>query len=150
MVREKLSEALKDALSKGDKKRAATLRLICTAIMDREASAREQGRDGILEEEVLDLLRTMLDQRDLECQNCEETLAAQEREEMKMIREFMPAQLNDYEMRLVCSNVVESVQAKGLRDMGRCMNELKQRYPGQMDFAKASCVVKDLLQSASL
>ncbi|MTI19082.1 GatB/YqeY domain-containing protein [Rhodobacteraceae bacterium RKSG542] len=153
MLRDQIAESLKQALESNDKKKAATLRLICAAITDRDASAREQGKDGITDEEVMNLLRTMLDQRVVECQDCEEKgeteQADLEREEMDMIRTFLPAQLSDYEIKLVCNNIVQSVNATGLRDMGKCMNELKARYPGQMDFVKASCMVKKLLQAPS-
>ncbi|MDD7910252.1 MULTISPECIES: GatB/YqeY domain-containing protein [Pseudovibrio] len=153
MLREKLADALKQALESNDKRRAATLRLISAAIKDRETAAREQGRDGVSEEEVLNLLRHMVDQRMHECVTCEKTgntvLALQEQQEADLIREFLPPQLSEYEVRLICKTVVDNLEAKGLRDMGRCMSVLKDKYPGQMDFAKASCVVKELLRPAA-
>lgn len=153
MLREKLAEALKQATQNNEKRRAATLRLICAAIQDREAAAREQGRDGVSDDEVLNLLRHMVDQRVHECVHCEENgnaeLAEQEQQEADLIREFLPPQLSDYEMQLICKTVVNNLEAKGLRDMGRCMSHLKEKYPGQMDFAKASCVVKQLLRPAA-
>jgi len=151
MLRDKIANALKAAQEDNNQRRAATLRLITAAIMDRDMAAREQGRDGLSEEELMDLLHTMLVQREQEATHCEASgkveLAVQEREEAEMIREFLPSQLSEYEMKLVCQTVVECVEARGLRDMGRCMAELKERYPGQMDFAKASCMVKQMLRA---
>ncbi|SDR34779.1 GatB/YqeY domain-containing protein [Pseudovibrio sp. Tun.PSC04-5.I4] len=151
MLRDKISNALKAAQEDKSKRRAATLRLISAAIMDRDIAAREQGRDGLSDEELMTLLQTMLGQREQEGAHCEACgkieLAAQERDEADMIREFLPSQLSEYEMKLVCQTVVECVEARGLRDMGRCMAELKVRYPGQMDFAKASCLVKQMLRA---
>lgn len=74
-------------------------------------------------------------------------LAEQEREEMGIIAEFLPRQFDDTAMKTACEDVVRDISANGLRDMGRCMNALKKRYPGQMDFVRASCVVKDLLRT---
>ena len=73
-------------------------------------------------------------------------LAAQEREEIVIIKEFMPEEIPAEKVRELCQAVITETGASGLRDMGKCMNALKERYPGQIDFAKASGVVKDLLK----
>ncbi|WP_068086192.1 GatB/YqeY domain-containing protein [Polycladidibacter stylochi] len=146
MLREKINCALKNAQENGQKKRVATLRLINAAIHDRDVSARELGRDGLSDDELQQLLYTMLAQRLKQSDDCAGTnLPEGEREEVALIKELLPPQLSDYEMKLVCSTLVDSIEAKGLRDMGRCMSELKSRYPGQMDFARASCLVKEIL-----
>ena len=72
-------------------------------------------------------------------------LAAQEREEMEIIREYLPKQMNDEEVRTACTEIVSEVGGEGLRDMGKCMNAIKERYPGQLDVSQASKVVKELL-----
>ncbi|MFN4011121.1 MAG: GatB/YqeY domain-containing protein [Pannonibacter sp.] len=150
-MREHISASLKEALESGDKRRAATLRLILAAIKDREAAARETGRDGVPDEEVHDFLRRMLAQRQESRRAFEEAgqidLAQQEEEESDIIREFLPPQMDDDDMRRICAETIEAIDAAGLRDMGRCMAALKERYPGQMDFVQASCLVKDLLRS---
>ncbi len=150
-MRDEIAAALNRAVEAGQKDRAAMLRLILAAVRDRDAKAREMGRDGISNEEFLDILRKMLRQREETLREYEEAgrldLAEQEREEMEIIREFLPRQFDEKEVRDVCENVVRDINAHGLRDMGRCMNALKQRYPGKMDFARASCVVKDLLKA---
>ncbi len=73
-------------------------------------------------------------------------LAQQEREEIVIISSFMPAQLSEDEVRALCQGVITEIGAQGLRDMGKVMAVLKERHPGQMDFAKASAIVKDLLK----
>ncbi|ALV28022.1 GatB/YqeY domain-containing protein [Pannonibacter sp. Q-1] len=150
-MRDDISASLKDALEAGDKRRAATLRLILTAIKDREAAARDCGRDGITDEEVHQFLKRMLAQREESRQAYEEAgqveLAVQEEEESQIIREFLPRQMGEDEMRRICAETIADIEAQGLRDIGRCMNSLKERYPGQMDFVQASCLVKDLLRT---
>ncbi|MEH0069767.1 GatB/YqeY domain-containing protein [Pannonibacter sp. Pt2-lr] len=150
-MRDDISASLKDALEAGDKRRAATLRLILTAIKDREAAARDSGRDGITDEEVHQFLKRMLAQREDSRLAYEEAgqveLAVQEEEESQIIREFLPRQMGEDEMRRICAETIADIDAQGLRDIGRCMNSLKERYPGQMDFVQASCLVKDLLRT---
>lgn len=150
-MREDISASLKEALESGDKRRIATLRLILAAIKDREAAARENGRDGVPDEEVHEFLRRMLAQRQDARVAYEEAgqieLADQEEEESAIIREFLPPQMDEDDMRRICAETIGDIGAAGLRDMGRCMSALKERYPGQMDFVQASCHVKDLLRS---
>lgn len=148
-MRDRINAALKEAMEGHDKRRCATLRLICTAISDRAGAAREQGRDGVSTEEILDILRRMIRQREESAEDYETAgrldLAQQERDEIEVLREFLPKQFDDAEMKAACQTVVDELGAKGLRDMGRTMAALKERYPGQMDFARASSVIKDLL-----
>lgn len=150
-MREAINAALQRAVAEGKKGRAATLRLIQATIRDRDAQAREAGGEGVDDEDVLEILHKMLRQREQSTREYEEAgqleLADQEREESEIIREFLPRQLSEKEVRGICEQVVRDINAHGLRDMGRCMNALKQRFPGQMDFTQASCVVKDLLRT---
>jgi len=150
-MRENITIALKQAQEAGERRRIATLRLIQTALKDREVAARESGRDGVADEEVIDILEKMVRQREVSAQEFEESgqldLAEQERAESDIIREFLPKKLDEDAIRSVCEETVRDINAHGLRDIGRCMSELKARYPGKMDFVQASCVVKDLLRS---
>ncbi|MBA5777881.1 GatB/YqeY domain-containing protein [Stappia sp. F7233] len=150
-MREAINAALQRAVAEGKKGRAATLRLIQATIRDRDAQAREAGGEGVGDDDVLEILHKMLKQREQSTREYEEAgqvgLAEQEREESDIIREFLPRQLSEKEVRGICEEVVRDINAHGLRDMGRCMNALKQRFPGQMDFTQASCVVKDLLRT---
>ena len=150
-MRERINAALKAAQDDGDKRRCATLRLVQTAVKDRETAARENGKDGVNEDEVIEILQKMIHQRESSAVEFESggqlDLAEQERTEQDIIREFLPEQLNDDEIRSICEQTLKEIDAHGLRDIGRCMNELKSRYPGKMDFVQASCFVKDLLRT---
>jgi len=150
-MRDRINAALKAAQDDGDKRRCATLRLVQTAVKDREAAARENGKDGVDEIEVIEILQKMIRQRETSAVEFESggqlDLAEQERTEQDIIREFLPEQLSDEEIRSICEETVKDIDAHGLRDIGRCMSELKSRYPGKMDFVQASCVVKDMLRT---
>jgi uncharacterized protein YqeY len=149
-MREILAAQLKDALKSGDKRRISTIRLIQAAIKDRDIAARGAGKGPVNDEEIMQILAKMVKQRDESARIYEEAnrleLAQQEREEIGVIKSFLPRQLGEDEVRQLCAKIVADVGADGLRDMGRCMAALKERYPGQMDFGKASGVVKTLLQ----
>lgn len=148
-MREQFATALKDATRAQDKRRMSTLRLINAAIKDRDIAARGSGKDGVSDEEVLQILAKMIKQRQESAQTYDEAgrpeLAEQEREEIEIISSFMPRQLDDAEVTAACQKAIAEVEAAGLRDMGKCIAWLKERYAGQMDFAKASKAVKDLL-----
>ena len=150
-MREKISVALKEAQDGQDKRRCATLRLVQTAVKDRDAAARETGKDGVADNEVIEILHKMVLQREVSAVEFEASgqldLAEQERVEQDIIREFLPEQMSEDEIRSICEETVKDIDARGLRDIGRCMNALKERYPGKMDFLQASGVVKDMLRS---
>lgn len=149
-MRETLAEALKTALKAGDKRRTSTLRLIQAAIHDRDIAHRGAGKDPVSDEEILQILTKMVKQRQESAKAFEEgnrlELAAQERDEIVIITDFLPKQMGEEQVRQACQQMVAEVGAEGLRDMGRVMNALKDKYAGQMDFGKASGIVKDLLQ----
>jgi uncharacterized protein len=149
-MREQLTEALKEAMKAKDQRRVSTLRLILAAIKEKDIAARAQDRcEGASEEEILGVLAKMVKQRQESSQMYEDggrlDLAEQEREEQEIIRSFMPRQLRSEEIREVCSSVVAEMGASGLKDMGRCMGELKARYSGRMDFKEANSIVRRLL-----
>ncbi|MCB8838623.1 GatB/YqeY domain-containing protein [Aurantimonas sp. VKM B-3413] len=149
-MREQIADALNAAVKNQDKHRISTLRLINAAIKDRDVANRAAGRDPVGEDEVQQILIKMIKQRIESAHEYEESgrleLAEQEREEIGVIREFLPAQLDTGEVERACRQAVEDTESKSLRDVGRCMNKLKERYSGQMDFGKASTVVKGLLR----
>lgn len=149
-MREKLSEALKAALKAQDKRRTATLRLALAAIHDRDIAHRSAGKDPVTDEEIVQILVKMVKQRDESARIYEEAsrveLAMQEREEIEIIKDFLPRQLGDEDVKYACQHVIKEIGADGLRDMGRCMAALKEKFPGKMDFGKASGVVKEMLK----
>ncbi len=148
-MRDAIQAALREATLKQDKRRMSTLRLICAAIKDRDIAARTAGKDRVSEEEILEILTRMIRQRQESAKAYEEgnrlDLAAEEREEIAIIRSFLPQQLDEAELRSVCAEAVKQTGAAGLRDIGKCMQALKTRYPGRMDFGKASNLVKGML-----
>lgn len=147
MLREQLTEALKDAMRGQDKRRTSTLRLILAAIKDRDIAGRENGsRDLVGDDEVLQLLQKMVRQRRESIETFEKggrvDLADQERDEIVIIEGFLPQQMGDAEITAAVDSVVAEVGAAGLKDMGRVMAALRDRYPGTMDFGKASAAAK--------
>jgi hypothetical protein len=150
-IREAIDNGLKDAVRARAKTRISTLRLIKAAITDRDIAARTNGVDaGVPDAMVLEILAKMIRQREESAKIYEEAgraeLAEQERAEIEVIRDFMPRQLSAGEMRAACEELVKEIGAAGLKDMGRCMGALKQRYAGKMDFSQASGHVKELLK----
>ncbi len=156
MVREQLKEALTTAMKAGEKRRVATLRLILAAIKDRDIAARSEGKndgagDGVSDEEVLAILQKMIKQRRESITLYQEggrlELAEQEEQEIAIIEEFLPEQIDADELAAAVAAVVEETGASSLKDMGGVMAQLKERYAGRMDFAKAAGQVKTLLSS---
>ena len=150
-MRTRLSDALKTAMKNKEAERLSTLRLINAAIKDRDIALRGEGRvDGVDDGEVLAILAKMVKQREESARAFEEgnrlELAEQERQEIEIIRDFLPKQLGEDDTRQACAQVITEVGADGLRDMGKCMAALKEKFPGQMDFSKASGMVKTMLK----
>lgn len=128
----------------------STIRLILTAVKDRDIAARGKGRDdGIEDREILDVLQTMIRQRKdsikLYEQGGRAELAEQEAEEIGIIEEFLPPQLGEEKMREAVETAIADTGAAGIKDTGRAMAVLRERYGGQMDFAKASAYLKERL-----
>ncbi len=149
-MRDEIAEALKHSTKKQEKRCTSTLRLILTAINDRDIANRSAGKDPVSDEEIKQILAKMVKQREESARQFEEggriELAEQEREEIAIIKQFLPRQLGEEDVRRACAEVVHEVGADGLRDIGRCMNALKQKFPDRMDFSKASGIVKGMLR----
>ncbi|MEL6920123.1 MAG: GatB/YqeY domain-containing protein [Pseudomonadota bacterium] len=149
-MRDIIQTALTAAQKSEDKCRVSTLRLICAAIKDRDIANRGAGKDPVSEAEINEILAKMIKQRAESATTYEEAnrleLAEQERKEAAIIAEFLPEQLCEDDMKKAVAQVVEETGAEGLRDMGKCMGALKENYAGQMDFTKASGIVRDLLR----
>ena len=149
-MHERFNEALKVALKSQDKIRISTLRLINAAIKDRDIADRtDNGGAGVSEDVVLEILAKMIKQRQESLSAYEEAgrldLADQERSEIVIIQEFMPRQLEDDEIIAAVDAALAEVGAETLKDMGKVMGLLKQKYNGQMDFGKAGARVKEKL-----
>ena len=150
MLRQEISDAMTAAMKAQDKLRLSTLRLIMAAVKDRDIANRGAGKDPVGDEELLGILGKMVKQREESARIYEEgnriELAEGERAEIAIISDFLPVQMSDDEAKAACEAVIADVGASGLRDMGKVMAALKERYAGQMDFTKASALVKTLLQ----
>jgi len=154
-MREQIMESVKTAMKSGDKRRVSTLRLIQAAIQDRDIAARvdtkgqSTGHDKIGDAELLQLLQKMIKQRresaKMYTDGGRTELADQEEAEILIIEEYLPKQMSEDEVAAAVSAVVKELGAASLKDMGRTMAALKERYAGQMDFGKASGVVKACL-----
>ncbi|ACE92071.1 GatB family aspartyl/glutamyl-tRNA amidotransferase protein [Rhizobium phaseoli] len=149
MLRDQLATQLKEAMKAKDSERLSTVRLIQAAIKDRDIANRGAGKEQASDDEILQILAKMVKQRDESAKIYEENsrpeLAAKERAEITVIQDFMPKQLSDSEVRANISAVIAETGSSGVKDMGKVMAALKERYAGQMDFAKASATVKELL-----
>jgi len=149
-LRAQLTDAMKEAMKAKDAKRLGTVRLILAALKDRDIAARsESNKDLVGDDDILTLLAKMIKQREesataFDAGNRPE-LAANERDEIAVIRSFMPAQMDEAAMKAAVAKVIAESGAASIKDMGKVMAVLKERYAGQMDFSKASAATKDVL-----
>lgn len=153
-IREKILGDLKDAMRAKDSLRVSTLRLIQAAIKDRDIAARAEDRcEGCPEGEVLSLLQKLVKQREESAETYENAgrldLAERERAEADIVREYLPRPMGEKEIAEAVDQVVGELGATGLKDMGKCMGALKDRYTGRMDFSKAGAEVKSRLTGAA-
>src|SRR6185295_2820683 len=149
MLRDKFSEALKEAMRAKDQRRVGTLRLIMSALKDKDIEARGLGREASTDEDILGLLQKMIKQRNDSIEAFDKAgrvdLATLEREEKAIIEEYLPQQMAADEVRAAAKAAIAAVGAASVKDMGKVMTELKAKYAGKMDFSKANAVVKELL-----
>ncbi|MGH6865979.1 MAG: GatB/YqeY domain-containing protein [Methyloceanibacter sp.] len=145
-MRETINAALRNATKARDARRVSTLRLMSAAIKDRDIAARTAGKTQAADAELLELFAKMIKQREeshkIYADAGRAKLAEQEAEEIVIIRDFMPKQMSEKEMEKAITDVIAEAGAASVRDMGKVMAALKSRYAGQMDFAKASALVK--------
>ncbi|MFE0014884.1 GatB/YqeY domain-containing protein [Mesorhizobium sp. NPDC059054] len=148
-MREKVTEEVKAAMKAGDKPRLTTLRLIQSAIKDRDIANRGNAKDAASDDEILQILAKMVTQREESAKAFEDggrpELAANERAEIAIIRDFLPRQMDAAETETAIRAVIAETGAAGVKDMGKVMAALREKFAGQMDFGKASGVVKGLL-----
>jgi uncharacterized protein len=145
-LRQQLTDAMKTALKAKQAQRLSAIRLMLAAIQERDVAARTQD---ISDDEIVSLLAKMVKQREEAAATYEGAgrpeLAAKERDEIAVIREFQPKQMSAEEAKAAVAKVVAELGAASIKDMGKVMAALKERYAGQMDFGKASGMVKDAL-----
>lgn len=153
MLRNSIPEALRVALKQQDKRCISTVRLIMAALKDRDIAARGKGdTEGISDDEILQMLQTMVKQRRESIQMYEDggrkELAEQEAKEITIIERFLPQQLDEEQINIIVEKIINEIGADSLKDMGHIMSELRNNYAGQMDFSKASGLVKQKLSNS--
>ena len=148
-MRQRFTEAMKEAMKAGDKPRLSTVRMIQAALKDKDIEARGAGRGEASEEEILGLLQKMIKQRQesvaIYAQAGRQELADQEQAEIAVIQGFLPQQLGEAETRAAVEAAIAETGAASMKDMGRVIGVLRGRYAGRMDFSKASALVKERL-----
>ncbi|HEU0161991.1 MAG TPA: GatB/YqeY domain-containing protein [Rhizomicrobium sp.] len=149
-LRATLNDAMKEAMKAKDAQRLATVRLILAALKDRDIAARtETNKDLVGDDDILTLLAKMIKQREESAavyrQGGRPELADKEDAEIAVIRTFMPKQMDEAEMKTALQAVIAETGAASIKDMGKVMAVLKERFAGQMDFSRASAATKDAL-----
>ena len=149
-LREKINEQFNAALKSKNKTLISTLRLILAAIKDRDIANRTGGKKEVVKDpEVIKVLRKMRKQRqdsiDLYKKAERQELLAVEENEMKIIDTFLPKQLGEEETKKICKEVIKSVGASNMKDIGKIMGTLKQKYSDSIDFSKVNAIIKGLL-----
>jgi uncharacterized protein YqeY len=149
MLRDELNEALKTAMKAKDERTVSTLRMVNAAIKDKDIAARPKGVTSISDDEVRALMQNMIRQRRDSIVMYEKAaraeLVKQESEEIAIIERFLPKQMDADAMKAAAQAAVAETGATSIKDMGKVMGVLKQKYTGQMDFGQIGPVVKGLL-----
>jgi hypothetical protein len=149
-LRDRLNDALKSAMLARNATAVATVRLILATLKDRDIAERGRGNpEGLSDAQIEELLQSMIKQRresmQLYTQGGRPELAQQEADETKVIKQFLPKQMSVDAMAAAVDQAIDETEAGSLKDIGRVMGVLRQRFPGRMDFAKASAIVRQRL-----
>ena len=149
-LREKINEQFNTALKSKNKTLVSTLRLILAAVKERDIANRtSEKKEEVRDTEIIKVLRKMKKQRqdsaDLYKKGGRQELSEIEESEIKIIDTFLPKQLGEEETRKICKEIIKSVGASSIKDMGKIMGSLKQKYPDSIDFSKVNLIVKGLL-----
>jgi len=149
-LRDQFTTALKESMKAGDQRRVSTVRMILAALKDRDIDARGKGNPkGIEDGDIQRMLQGLVKQRresiELFKQGNRPELAQQEQEEIAVIETFLPKQMSEAEAEAAIKQVIAAVGAGSVKDMGKVMAALKEKYSGQLDLSKAGGIVKRLL-----
>ncbi len=149
MLRDNINNAVKDAMKARDERRVSTLRMMNAAIKNADIEARGQGKEPLNEADLMSLFQKMIKQRqesaELYDKGARPELAAAERSEIEIITAYLPKPMSDAEAGSAISALLQEINAETMKDMGRAMAALKERFAGKMDFGKASGKIKELL-----
>ncbi|SCY66057.1 GatB/YqeY domain-containing protein [Microvirga guangxiensis] len=149
MLRERFTAEMKEAMKAGDKGKLGAIRLIQAALKDKDIEARGNGKEPLSDEEILALLQKMVKQRQESItmyeQGGRQELADQEKNEVAVISSYLPQQMDEAATKAAIEAAIAETGAASMKDMGKVVAALRAKYVGQMDFAKASGLVKDML-----
>jgi len=149
MLRDDINNAVKEAMKAKEERKLSTLRMVNSTIKNADIEARGQGKPPLSDADLLGVLQKMIKQRqeaaELYDKGGRAELAAQEREEIAVITSYLPKQMSDDEVKAAISAAITETSAAVMKDMGKVIGALKAKYTGQMDFAKASSLVKAAL-----
>ena len=151
MLRDEINNALKQAMKAKDERAVSTLRMVNATLKNADIEARGTGKPAVGDAEVISALQKMIKQRqesvELYRKGGRDDLVAQEQREIEIISGYLPKQMSEDEMKAAVAAVVKDTGAASIQEMCRVMAALKERYAGQMDFAKAGGLVKGQLGS---
>ena len=148
-LRIQIEEKLNQALKAKDKNTYPTLRLVVSAIKDAEIAGRSKGQKEMTDADITTILKKMIKQRNESCEVYKKAgrseLLENETKEIEVISVFLPKQLSEEETKKICADVVKSVGASSMKDMGKVMGALKSQHSDTLDFSKVSSIIKELL-----
>ena len=148
-LRIQIEEKLNQALKAKDKKIYPTLRLVVSAIKDAEIAGRSKGQKEMTDDDIKAILKKMIKQRNESCEVYKRAgrneLLENETKEIEVISVFLPKQLSEEETKKICEDVIKSVGASSMKDMGKVMGALKSKHSDTLDFSKVSLIIKELL-----
>ena len=149
-LKKQIDDKLNQALKAKDKNTYPTLRLIVSAIKDAEIAGRSKGQKEIKDSDITGILKKMIKQRNESCEVYKKAqrteLLDNETKEINVISTFLPKQLSEEETKKICEEVIKSVGASSMKDMGKVMGELKSKHANTLDFSKVSGIIKGLLK----
>lgn len=149
MLREDIQSALTQAMKNKDTETTAALRLIVAKIKEKDVEIRGKGGKEAVDADIVSIMQSMIKQRrdsiKMYLDGNRPELAAKEEGEIKVIEQYMPQQMNDIEVEAAIKAIISEINAEGMKDMGKIMSALKEKHAGQLDFGKASGMIKNLL-----
>ena len=150
MLRDKLNDAMKDAMRARDTAALGTIRLILAKLKEVDIAARtETNREGVADDRILSMLQGMIKQRNESVALYEKgnraDLADKEKAEITVIERFLPQQMDEAAVDAAIREAIAATGAASIKDMGKVVGQLKAKYAGQIDFSKASAAVKKAL-----
>ena len=149
MLREELQKALKESMLNKDTDTVSAVRLIIAGMKEKDVDARGKGLKEASDADLMSMMQSMIKQRNdsikMYVDGKRDDLAAKERKEISIIERFLPKQMSDAEIEAAIKGVIAETGAASMKDMGKVMGALKAKYAGQLDFGKASGMIKNLL-----